>query len=87
MDYARMKEGGSDVNGSILRIQRYPVQLWEQPNHKGFVVCMWVTSENTIWSYRKHLNDANELFDSVCHNFPNLPQRPLSHRTGQRPAH
>lgn len=75
--HERMKKGDTE-DGSILRRTRYPVQLWELPHNKGkgFEVCLWVTdtpeNENYLWSYRKHFDDANQLFENTCHIFPNL---------------
>jgi hypothetical protein len=68
-----MRIGEVDKHGNILRRQRSFVELWEQSKNRGFVVCIWPTPENTLWSYRRHRHDADELFDDVCLMFSNLP--------------
>lgn len=68
-----MRVGQVDKEGNILKRQRHFVQLWEQSKNKGFVVCIWPTPEDTLWSYRKHRDDADKLFDNVCLIFSNLP--------------
>ena len=63
--------GETDEYGYTKRRHRGPVEMWETPNG-NFVVYLSATNEHILYGFRKYLEDANALFDSVCLMLPNL---------------
>jgi len=65
------KIGDTDTWGYTLRRRRGPVDLWETPND-NHVVYLYVKNEQVLHAFRRHREDADILFDSICEMFPHL---------------
>lgn len=65
VDYLSMEKGTHD-NDDCKLLETEPsirLQLWEQANDKGYVVCLWINDKNEeLWAYRPSLRDAKKLF-------------------------
>ena len=59
----RQRIGEADEWGYVLLDRRGPVELYETP--KGYNVVYLYVNEDYLFSFRKRLNDARLIFDSV----------------------
>ena len=62
------KIGDTDAWGYTLRRRQGPVDLWKTPSD-NYVVYLYVKNKHVLHAFRKRIEDADVLFQSVCEMF------------------